>query len=52
MVSLSDGIFCGASPQSLQTLQHMPLDVVLFFVAFQQRDGIVMVLAVNLVHLF
>lgn len=48
MASLSDG----DSPQSLQTLQHMPLDVFLFFVALQQRDGIIVVLAVNLVHFF
>lgn len=41
----------GDSPQSLQTLQNMALDVFVFLVALQQRDGIVVVLAVDLVHL-
>lgn len=41
----------GDSPQSLQTLQHVPLDVLVFLVALQQRDGIVVVLAVDLVYL-
>lgn len=39
------------SPQSLQTFQHVSLDVFVFLVALQQRDGIVVVLAVDLVHL-
>lgn len=42
----------GDSPQSLQTLQHMALDVFVFLVGLQQRDGIIVVLAVDLVHLF
>lgn len=38
------------APQPLQALQHVTLDVFLFLVALQQRDGIVVVLAVQLVH--
>lgn len=41
----------GDSPQSLQTFQHVSLDAFVLLVALQQRDGIVVVLAVDLVHL-
>lgn len=40
------------SPQPLQTFHHVSLDVFVFLVALQQRDGVVVVLAVDLVHLF
>lgn len=51
-INYKTSICCGDSPQSLQALQHVPLDVFVFFIALQQRDGVVVVLAVELVHLF
>lgn len=49
---LPDGVCFGDSPQPLQALQHVPLDGFVLFVTLQQRDGIVVVLAVDLVNLF
>lgn len=37
------------SPQPLQTLQHVSLDALVLLVALQQGDGVVVVLAVDLV---
>lgn len=37
-------------PQSLQALDHVALDVFVFLVGLQQRDGVIVVLAVDLVH--
>lgn len=49
---LPDSVCCGDSPQPLQALQHVPLDGFVLLVTLQQRDGIIVVLAVDLVHLF
>lgn len=49
---LPDSVCCGDSPQPFQALQHVPLDGFVLFVTLQQRDGIVVVLAVDLVNLF
>lgn len=38
------------SPQPLQTFQHVALDALVLLVALQQGDGVIVVLAVDLVH--
>lgn len=39
-------------PELLQALQHVLLDVLILLIRLQQRDGIIVILAIHLVNFF